>query len=193
MIVKAFRQHYNEKPVVFRERLARRVQQPGDKLTDFCGDLQTLALKTCPHGSNEIGEHLKLRGIFEGIESSQVRLNLRWTLGDANMTLDKVLERALHIETVTRIEEGYNEPPVSAVQSNENTQLVNSIKDLVRTLQTDQSNRQDNEKFFLKERGQRSFYAERSEVQQKPEIEIETIIAITEAALIIVEPITARQ
>ena len=109
------------------------------------------------------------------------------------MTLDKVLERALHIETVTRIEEGYNEPPVSAVQSNENTQLVNSIKDLVRTLQTNQSNRQDNEKFFLKERGQRSFYAERSEVQQKPEIEIETIIAITEAALIIIEPITARK
>ena len=28
--VKTFRQHYNEKPVVFRGRLARRVQQPGE-------------------------------------------------------------------------------------------------------------------------------------------------------------------
>ena len=30
--VKAFRQHYNEKPAVFREKLARRVQQRGKKL-----------------------------------------------------------------------------------------------------------------------------------------------------------------
>ena len=29
--VKAFREHYSEKPVVFRGRLARRVQQPGEK------------------------------------------------------------------------------------------------------------------------------------------------------------------
>ena len=42
--VKAFRPHYNEKPVVFRGRLARRVQQPGEKSTDFLGDLKTLAL-----------------------------------------------------------------------------------------------------------------------------------------------------
>ena len=39
--INAFRQHYNEKPVVFRGRLARRVQQPGEKLTDFLGDVQT--------------------------------------------------------------------------------------------------------------------------------------------------------
>ena len=36
---KAFREQYSEKPVVFRGRLARRVQQPGEKLTDFLGDL----------------------------------------------------------------------------------------------------------------------------------------------------------
>ena len=35
-------------------------------------------------------------------------------MGDANMTLDKALERALHIEAVTRIEEEDNEPWVSA-------------------------------------------------------------------------------
>ena len=33
-------------------------------------------------------------------------------MGDADMTLDKVLERALHIEAVTRIEEEHNEPRV---------------------------------------------------------------------------------
>ena len=63
------------------------------------------------------------------------------------MTLDKALERALHIEAVTRIEEEDNEPRVSAIQSNENTQLVNSINDLVQTLQTNQPNRRENQKF----------------------------------------------
>ena len=145
--VKAFRQHYNEKPVVFRGRLARRVQQPGEKLTDFLADLQTLALKAYPQESNEIREHLILRGFLEGIENSQVRLDLRKKLGDADMTLDKALERTLQIEAVTRIEEEDNEPRVSAIQSNENTQLVSSIKDLVTTLQSNQTNRQKNQKF----------------------------------------------
>ena len=39
--VKAFRQHYNEKLVIFRGRLARRVQQPRENLTDFLGNLKT--------------------------------------------------------------------------------------------------------------------------------------------------------
>ena len=63
------------------------------------------------------------------------------------MTLDKALERELHIEAVTRIEVEDNEPWVSANQSNENTQILNSINDLVQTLQTNQANRQDNQKF----------------------------------------------
>ena len=88
-----------------------------------------------------------MRGFLEGIENSQVRRDLRKNLGDADMPLDKALERALHIEAVTRIEEEDNEPRVSAIQSNENTQLVNSINDLVRTLQSNQPNRQENQKF----------------------------------------------
>ena len=88
-----------------------------------------------------------MRGFFEGIENSQVRLDLRTNLGEADMTLDKALERALHIEAVMRIEEEDKEPRISALQSNGNTQLVNSITDLVRTLQNNQSNRQDNQKF----------------------------------------------
>ena len=56
--VQAFRQHYNEKPVVFRGRLARRVQQPGEKITDLLGELQTLDLTAHPQESNETREHL---------------------------------------------------------------------------------------------------------------------------------------
>ena len=44
----AFRTSYTEKPVVFRGWLARRLQHPGDKLTDLLGDLQCLALKDYP-------------------------------------------------------------------------------------------------------------------------------------------------
>ena len=61
--------------------------------------------------------------------------------------LYKVLERALHIEAVTIIEEEANEPRISAIQSNGNTQLVDSINHSVSTLQNNQSNRQDNQKF----------------------------------------------
>ena len=63
------------------------------------------------------------------------------------MTLDELLEKALPIGAVMGIEEEDNEPLVSAIQSNENTQLVNSINDLVQTLQTNQPNRQENQKF----------------------------------------------
>ena len=63
-----------------------------------------------------------------------MRLDLRNNSGDADMTLYKAFERALHIEAVTRTEEKDNEPLVSAIQSNENTQLVNLINDLERAL-----------------------------------------------------------
>ena len=46
--VKAFPEHYSENSVVFRGRLARRVQQPGKKLRDFLRDLKQLAMKTYP-------------------------------------------------------------------------------------------------------------------------------------------------
>ena len=59
--VKAFRQHYNAKPVVFRGRQARRVQRLGEKLTDLLVDLQTLDLKEHPESSHEIRKYLILR------------------------------------------------------------------------------------------------------------------------------------
>ena len=65
--VKAFREHYSEKLVVFRGRLARRVQQPGEKPTDFLGDLKQLASKADPKESQDIRDHLVLRRFLEGI------------------------------------------------------------------------------------------------------------------------------
>ena len=106
------------------------------------------------------------------------------------MTLDKALERALHIEAVTRIEEDENEPRVSAIKLNENTQLVNSINDLVQTLQTNQSNRQEIHKLSSQAARPKEFLRGSERSSRKLEIEIETIIAITETALIIDEPIT---
>ena len=102
---------------MFRGRLARRVQQPGEKLTHFLGDLQTLALKAYPQESTEIREHLILRGFIEGIENSQLRIDLRIKLGEADVTLNRALESPLHIEAVTRIEDEDNELRVSAIQS----------------------------------------------------------------------------
>ena len=121
-----------------------------------------------------------------------MRPDLRKNLVDAGMNIDKALERALHIEAITRIEEDDNQPRISAIQSNESTQLVNSINDLGLTLRTNQSNRQDNQKFSLQRARPKEFLrvSERSSRDgNKPEIEVETIIAITEAALIIDVPI----
>ena len=56
------------------------------------------------------------------------------------MTLDKALERRLHIEAVLRIEEKDNEPLIAAIQLNGNSQPVNSINDLERILQTIEMN-----------------------------------------------------
>ena len=70
-------EHHSENPVVFRGRLARRVQQAGEKLTDFLGDLQQLALKAYPGESEGIRDQLVHR----------VRLELRKTIWDKDMNI----------------------------------------------------------------------------------------------------------
>ena len=116
--VKAFRNHYSEKPVVFRGRLARRVRHPGEKLTDFLGDLKHLNHKLYPKESQDFRDHVVLRGFLEGIDHSQVRLDLRKSLEDKDMTVDKALERALHLEAVTRKEEE-KVPQIVAIRQND--------------------------------------------------------------------------
>ena len=70
---------------------------------------------------------------------------MRIPFGDADMILGKALERAIHIEAVTKTEEVDNEPLFPAIMSNENFQLVSLINNLVRNLQTGHPYRQENE------------------------------------------------
>ena len=86
------------------------------------------------------------------------------------MTLDEALETALYIEAVRSIEEDDNKSRVSALHSNKNNQLVNSIKDLRRILQTNQPNQQDNQK-FSSQGASREEFLKVSSIQEKPEIE----------------------
>ena len=130
---KAFRTHYTEKPVVFRGQLARRTQSPGEKLTDFLGDLQGLAMKAYPGESKEIRDH------------SQVRLDLRVrkTIGDAEMNIERILEMALQLEAVTRIEEEGKKP-------DNNERLINSVNQLIEKLCLSRDSRNDHATVFRK-------------------------------------------
>ena len=151
--VKGCRTHYTEKPVVFRGRLARRIQlaiycasYPREKLTDFLGDLQGLAMKAYPGESNEIRDHLVVRGFLEGIHNRQVRLDLRKSLVDAELTIERVLEKALHLEAVTRIEEKEKEPRVTVLQPDNTERLISSVNQLVGSLSLSRDSRNDNRK-----------------------------------------------
>ena len=62
-------------------------------------------MKAYPTESQDIRDHLVLRRFLEGINHIQVRLDLRKQIGDKDMKIETVLERALRLEAVTRIEE----------------------------------------------------------------------------------------
>ena len=131
---KAFRTQYTEKLVVFRGRLARRTQSPGEKLTGFLGDLQGLAMKAYPGESKEIRDHLVVRGFLEGFRNSQVRLDLRKTFGDAEMNIERILEIALHLEAVTRSEEEERDHRVGVLQPDNIERLINSVNQMIEKL-----------------------------------------------------------
>ena len=46
-------------------------------------------------------DHLVLRGFLEGIRRTQVRLDIRKTLWDAAMNIERLRETAIHLEAVT--------------------------------------------------------------------------------------------
>ena len=140
-LLKLFKNTIVEKPVVFRGRLARRVQQPGEKLTDFLGDLKHLALKAYPRDSQYIRDHLVLRGFLVGINYSQVRLDLRKQIGDKDMKIQTFFEQALHLEAVTRIEEEEQTPKVEVIRRNETKDLVEAVNRLVNQLSVDDKQR----------------------------------------------------
>ena len=71
--------------------------------------MQILALKAYPQEPVGIREHPILRGFHKDTEYSKVRHDLKKNSGGTVMTIDKALEKTLHIEAVTRIEEEDNE------------------------------------------------------------------------------------
>ena len=116
---------------MFRGRLARRVQQAGEEFTDFLEDLQQLAVKAYPHESQDIRDHLVLRGFFEGVHHSQVKFEVRTTIGDKEMNIANALERALHLEAVIRIEEEKQTPRIADIRRDETVILEDSANRLV--------------------------------------------------------------
>ena len=76
-----------------------------------------------------------LRGFLGGIHHSQVRLDLRKTLEDKDMTVDKAQERALRLEAGTRIEEEEQVPQIAAIrQYDSNKSLIEAVNGLVQKL-----------------------------------------------------------
>ena len=167
--VKAFREDYSEKPVVFRGRLACRVQQPGEKLADFPGDLKQLTLKAYPTESQDIRDHLFLRGFLEGINQSQVRLDLKKQIGDKVKKIETVLERALHLEAVTRIEEEEQTPKVAVIRRDETKDLVEAVTKLVNQLSVDCKQRENRHNQSRERSGSRERWGDdrRNRGQQK--------------------------
>ena len=120
--------------MVFRKRLARRVQQAGEKLTDFLVDLQQLELKAYPDESQDIRDHLVPQGFLEGFHHSHVTLELRKTIGDKDMNIANAVERAFHLEAVIRIHEEEQMPRIAARRRDETEILIDSLNRLVQQM-----------------------------------------------------------
>ena len=114
--------------MVFRGRLAKRVQQPGEKLTDFLGEFLKLALKAYPADSEDVREHMVVRGFLGGTCNTQVRLDLGKTLPKIEKKAQTLQEEMLHWEAVTRIGKGHR---VSALVPDSTSRLVYCLIEMV--------------------------------------------------------------
>ena len=103
-----------------------------EKLTDFQGKIKQLALKAYPTESQDIRDHLVLRRFLEGINRSQVRLDLR-----KDMRIETILERALNLEAVTKTEEEEKTLKIAVIRRNETKKLVEAVTKLVKQLSVD--------------------------------------------------------
>ena len=93
--------------------------------------------------SQYIRGHLVLRGFLEGINHSQMRLDLRKQIGDKNMKIETVLERALHLDDVTRIEEEEQTSKIAIIRRDETKDLVEVVTRLVNKLSVDDKQREN--------------------------------------------------
>ena len=63
------------------------------------------------------------------------------------MKIETVLERALHLEAVTKIEEEEQQPKVAVIRRDENRELVEAVTKLVSQLSTEEERRNQRNKF----------------------------------------------
>ena len=78
-----------------------------------------MALKAYPTESQDIRDHLVLRGFLEKINHSQLRLDLRKQIGDKDVKSETILEQVLHLEALTRIEKAKQIQRVAAIRRDE--------------------------------------------------------------------------
>ena len=112
-------------------------------MTDFPGDLKQLALKAYPTEWQDIRDYLVLRGFLEGINHSQLSVDIRKPIGEKDMKIETVLQRALHLEAVTRIEEEEQTPKLEIIRQNETKDLVEAVTWLVNHLSVDDKQREN--------------------------------------------------
>ena len=67
-------------------------------------------MKAYPTESQDIRDHLVLRGFLRGNNNSQARSDLSKQIGDNDLIIETVLKRALHREAVTKIDEDEQTP-----------------------------------------------------------------------------------
>ena len=63
------------------------------------------------------------------------------------MKIETVLERALHLEAVTKIEEEEQQPKIAAIRRDENRELVEAVTKLISQMTTDDGNRNQRASF----------------------------------------------
>ena len=87
-----------------------------------------------------------MRGCLEGSHNSRVRLDLRKILVDAELTIERVLAKTVHLEVVTRTEEEEKEPRVAVLQPDNTERLISYVNQLVESLSLSRDSRNDNRK-----------------------------------------------
>ena len=75
-----------------------------------------------------------LRGFLVGVHHSQNRLELRKTIGDKSVNSENVLEWALHVNAVIRIEEEKQTPPIAAMRREQTEILIDLVNRLVQQM-----------------------------------------------------------
>ena len=127
---------------MFRGRHARRIEDPGAKLEDFLGELKCLAWKV--EESNGVWDHLVVRGFSAEMHNSQVGPDLRKSFVDADLLIEKYLEKILKLAAVTRIEEDERESKFAIFQPDSTERLICSMINVVESLSLSRGLRNDN-------------------------------------------------